>query len=73
MKNKIVQEKINELKEKISEKRFIPAKKRDWVIKMCKFCKEHHEDCFCDYNSELELKGMAFVIKNEKENENIQI
>lgn len=59
---KIIQKRIKELEARISNDRVIQTKKGNWV---CKFCKEHPEDCFCNDDAKLELKGIKFVLKNQ--------
>lgn len=56
-----IKNKIKMLEERMSDNRVIQEKSGDWI---CKFCKENPDDCFCKENSELELKGINFVLKN---------
>lgn len=55
-----------ELKEKISENRIIRKRSGHYI---CKFCKKHPDDCFCNDNAKLELKGIEEGRKEERENE----
>jgi len=58
--NKSIEKRIRGLKSRISEYRIIKSKRGNYI---CKFCKNHPEDCFCNDNSRLELKGINFVLK----------
>lgn len=57
--NKINQ-RIKELEERISNDRIIKKKDGSYI---CKFCREHPDDCFCNDYSKLELKGLKFYQK----------
>jgi len=58
--NKSIEKRIRELKNRISEDRVIKSRSGNYI---CKFCKNHPTDCFCNDNSRLELKGINFVLK----------
>ncbi len=52
------------LKEKIFEDRVIRKKNGDYI---CKFCKNHQDDCFCNDDAKLRLEGYINGFKDGKQ------
>ena len=56
---------LKSLEEKISKDRIIMKKDGRYV---CKFCKDHPDDCYCDADSELRLEGYNKGFKDGSKN-----
>ena len=54
---------LKSLKEKISENRIIKKRNGDYI---CKFCKNHPDDCFCNDDSKLRIEGYSKGFKDGK-------
>lgn len=56
----LLKKRIKQLQERISNDRIIRKRNGEYI---CKFCRNHPDDCFCNDYAKLELKGINFAIK----------